>query len=117
MQAGEITGATSEITLSELLVKPIQLGNVHLAAAYETMMVPGPNFEMLSVNRDILVKAAGIRARRSAIRLPDAIHMATAEALSCSIFVSEDRRLPVPEGVRLLPVNPFTLDDILEEQA
>jgi predicted nucleic acid-binding protein len=116
VQSGEIAGVTSEVTLAEVLVKPVQLGYAELASAYETMLVPGPNFEMLSVNRSILIKAAGIRARRTSVRLPDAVHMATAEALSCPIFVSEDRSLALPEGMRLLPVNPFTLADILEQR-
>lgn len=116
IQDGEIAGATSEITLAELLVKPIERGATELATVYQTTIVAGPNFEMSSVDRDILVRAARIRASRASIKLPDAIHIATAQALSCSFFVSGDRRLPLPEGLRLLPVSPFTLDDILGTQ-
>lgn len=116
IQEGEISGATSEITLAELLVKPIELGSADLAAAYEDMIVAGPNFELLPVSRVVLVRAARIRARRASFKLPDAVHIASAQASSCAFFVSEDRRLPVPEGLKLLPVNPFTLDDILQER-
>ena len=35
------------------------------------------------------------------------------EALACSFFISNDRRLALPEGMRLLAVSPFTLDDIM----
>lgn len=117
VEEGEIAAATSEITLAEVLVKPSERGATDLTAAYEKMILSGPNFEVLPVRRDVLVAAAGIRARRSSVRLPDAVHIATAQALACAAFVSDDRRLKVPEGMRLLDLNAFTLDDILRVQA
>ncbi len=113
VEDGEIVGATSEITLAEVLVNPAERGATDLAAAYEDMIRPGPNFEVLPVRRDVLVAAAGLRARRSSVRLPDAVHIATARILDCAAFVSDDRRLKVPEGVRLIELNAFALDDIL----
>jgi predicted nucleic acid-binding protein len=112
IENGEIAAGTSELTLAEVLVKPFEVGAVELANGYERMMVSGSNFEVLPVRRDILVGAAALRARRASTRLPDAIHIATAQALSCGFFISDDRRLPIPDGIRMLAVNPFTLDDI-----
>lgn len=117
VEDGEIIGATSEITLAEVLVKPVERGATDLANAYEEMIRSGPNFEVLPVRRDVLVAAAGLRARRSSVRLPDALHIATARALDCATFVSDDRRLRVPEGMRLIELNAFTLDDILGERS
>jgi predicted nucleic acid-binding protein len=117
IEDGEIIGATSEMTLAEILVKPLEMENTELAAGYEDMISATPGFEVLPVRRDILVDAAGLRAQRSSIRLPDAVHIATASALSCSFFVSNDRRLSLPNGIKLLPVNPFTLDDIFGPRA
>jgi predicted nucleic acid-binding protein len=117
IEQGEIVGATSEITLAEILVNPIERGATDLASGYDKMITSGPTFEVLPVRRDILVAAAEIRARRASIRLPDAVHMATARNLSCTYFVSDDQRLSVPDGIKLLDVNPFTLDDIFKEQA
>jgi predicted nucleic acid-binding protein len=112
IENGEIIAATSEITLAEILVKPFERGQTDLADGYEKMISSGSHFEVLPVRRDILMGAAGLRARRTSIRLPDAVHIATAQALSCSVFISNDRRLPLPDGMRMLAVNPFTLDDI-----
>jgi predicted nucleic acid-binding protein len=113
IENGDIVGATSELTLAEILVKPVEMGAAEIAAAYEQVIAPGPNFEVMPVRREILVEAAGIRARRSSIRLPDAVHVATALALSCRFFVTDDLRLALPEDIKLVPVNPFTLDEIL----
>jgi predicted nucleic acid-binding protein len=116
IESGEIAAGTSEITLAEVLVKPFEVGATDLADGYERMMVSGSNFEVLPVRRDILVGAAALRARRTSVRLPDAVHIATAQALSCGFFISDDRRLPMPDGIRMLAVNPFTLDDIFESK-
>jgi len=115
VEHGEIVGATSEITLAEVLVKPVERGAKDLASAYEQMILPGPNFEVLPVRRDVLVAAARIRAGRSSVRLPDVIHVATAQALSCAAFISDDRRLRLPQGMRLVDLSAFTVDDILKE--
>jgi predicted nucleic acid-binding protein len=116
VEESQIVGVTSEITLAEVLVKPIELGDRDLAVAYEQMIASSASFEVLQVRRDILVGAARIRASRSSIRLPDAIHIATALASSCSHFVSDDRRLNSMDNLKALGVNPFTLDDILADQ-
>jgi len=113
---GDIAAVTSEITLAEVLVKPIELGEVSIMAAYETMIASNGNFEVIPVRRDILVKAAQLRAKRRSIRLPDAIHIATALAAECSYLVSDDLRLHSIDGVKTLSVNPFTIDDILAER-
>jgi predicted nucleic acid-binding protein len=115
IEQGEIVGATSELTLAELLVKPIENGADGLASAYDEMIVPGPTFDVLPVRRDVLVAAAGIRARRSAVRLPDAVHLASALALNCTIFITDDRRLKTFDGMRVLEVNPFTVDDVFKD--
>jgi predicted nucleic acid-binding protein len=113
IQAGEIAGVTSEITLAEVLVKPIELGMQDMIVAYENMVAPAPNFDVPPVTREILIDAARIRARRASVRLPDAVHLATARSRSCTFFVTEDRRMEILEGMKQLIVNPFTLDDIL----
>lgn len=117
VEGGEIMGVTSEITLAEILVKPLERSATDLASAYDRMIVSGPNFEVLPVRRDILAAAAGIRAGRQSVRLPDAIHVASAVAMDCRFFVTDDRRIKMPDGVKLLGVDPFTLDDVFKGTA
>ncbi len=97
-------------------MKPIERGAADLAAAYDEMIASGPNFEVLPIRRDVLTRAAGIRGGRPSTRLPDAIHIASALTLDCTVLVSGERRMKVPDGLRLLDVNPFTLDDIFDGQ-
>jgi len=112
IESGRISAGTSEITLAEILVKPLERGQTDLIGAYEKMIASGSHFEVMPVRRDILVDAAGLRARRNSVRLPDALHIATAQALACGFFISNDRRVPLPDGMRKLVINPFTIDDI-----
>ena len=113
IQDGEIAGVTSEITLAEVLVKPIELGMQDLVVAYESMIAPASNFDVPAVTREILIDAARVRSRRASVKLPDAVHLATARSRSCVFFVTEDRRMEVLEGMKRLVVSPFTLDEIL----
>jgi predicted nucleic acid-binding protein len=112
---GKIVAVTSEITLAEVLVKPIEVGHRELTATYEAMIVSTDRFEVIPVRRDILMGAARLRARRNSIRLPDAIHVATALATSCRCVVSNDLRLHSIDGVRVYEITPFTLDNILTD--
>lgn len=117
IEQGDIVGATSEMTLAEIMVKPIESGAEDMAAGYERMIETGPHFEVLPVRRDVLLSAARIRAKRSSVKLPDAIHLASAVALGCTAFVTDDRRFKAPEGIKLMEVNPFTVDDIMAMQS
>ena len=83
---------TSELTLSEVLVGPIKLGNDILVTAYLNLLTDDLIFELLPVTRDILIESSHIRARSSA-RLPDSVHVATAKLSRCRLIVSYDRRL------------------------
>jgi predicted nucleic acid-binding protein len=54
--------------------------------------------QMLPVTRDILEQAARSRAE-STMRLPDAIHVATAQAHGCNVFLTNDGRIRAPAGL------------------
>lgn len=58
----------------------------------------------MPVDRSILVAAARLRAQLT-LRLPDAIHVATALAADCELFVSNDRRVRLPDSMTLLTVS------------
>jgi len=90
--ARELRLVTSELTLSEVLVVPIRMGDEFLAAAYRELLHDAELLDLKPITKDILIGAAHIRARRT-MHLPDAIHVSTAEAERCSLMLSFDRRL------------------------
>jgi predicted nucleic acid-binding protein len=53
------------------------------------------------VSREILIRAAAIRAR-DRLKRPDAIHAATAEFSHCTTFLTNDARLKKLAGFRVV---------------
>jgi len=90
---------TSEITLAELLAptrRPDALPTQVKRSVYLDLVVESGIFDLVPVRRDILIQTADIRIGRK-IKLPDAIHLATAVHAGCGFFVCEDddfRSLP-----------------------
>lgn len=74
---GDIEAATSELTLTEALVKPFREGNATHQQIYQEALQNRASFHLVPVIRPILVEAARLRAL-TGLRLPDAIHLATA---------------------------------------
>jgi predicted nucleic acid-binding protein len=113
VEAGWIAGATSELTLAELLVKPLQVGASDLVEAYKDMIQSTAGFEVVTVDRDILIEAARVRAGRLSIRLPDAVHVATARHLGCDCLVTGDGRLSTQLDLQAIQLGPHTVDIVL----
>ncbi|OLE23642.1 MAG: hypothetical protein AUI36_33350, partial [Cyanobacteria bacterium 13_1_40CM_2_61_4] len=86
---GEIIAVTSELTIAEVLVKPKRDANIKLEEAYLRFLLPTKSLRNSAVSREILEAAAGIRAT-SPLRLPDAIHWATAMIENCDSFLTND---------------------------
>jgi predicted nucleic acid-binding protein len=117
VEDGHIVGATSEITLAELLVKPFQEEAHAIADAYVGIIQLGPAFEVMPIERSVLIEAARVRASRLSIRLPDAVHVATARQLRCDYVVTDDGRLKTSKGPPAIALGPFTIDDVLASRA
>jgi predicted nucleic acid-binding protein len=103
LEEGKFRGIASELTLLELTVRPLQLGRQDVADDYEVLMGYFPNLELEPIGRDILLEAAGLRARQR-LRTPDAIQIATGLRTGATLAVTNDetwRKLPFIETVIL----------------
>lgn len=98
LDEGETFAVTSELSLSECLVKPYMDGDQRAADAYFALFEAQPGLAVVAVTREILINAARLRAR-TRMALPDAIHVSTAAIAECEIFVSDDRRIRMPSGL------------------
>jgi predicted nucleic acid-binding protein len=90
---GALLAVTSELTLAEILVKPMMDNNTALQEAYQNVLQPSNSLSVVPVSRQILVDAARLRARSAVLRLPDAIHVATAQSNRCETLLTNDNRL------------------------
>jgi len=86
------TGITSVLTLTELLVQPLQSGRRGLAARYEALVRVMPNLVLADVDGEIARQAAVLRATYR-LRTPDAVQVAACLAHGATAFVTNDIRL------------------------
>ena len=109
---GALDAVTSELTLAEVLTKPFAENDVPLRQTYEVLLCSGGNLQVVPVNRTILIRSAQIRAAQPRIRLPDAIHLATAVETSCPTFLTSDQRISRGSGIRVVLLAPTSLEEI-----
>jgi predicted nucleic acid-binding protein len=103
IDAAKTTAVSSDLTLAELLVRPLELGRDDLVGIYAELLQPSPGLTVSPIDRAVLIAAAHLRTQRG-LRLPDATHVATALASSCELFVSNDRKIKLPVTMVLLPL-------------
>lgn len=98
--AGDTSAVTSEITLAEVLVKPLQARDAELRVEFESALA-GPGLTVVPVSRAVLVESAHLRAS-SRLKLPDAIHSATARLSGCDAFLTNDTGIGAVPGVEVV---------------
>ncbi len=54
---GELVGVTSELTLAEFLVRPLQEQDYDRAKHYQEIIAPGAGFDVPTVDRAVLLEA------------------------------------------------------------
>jgi predicted nucleic acid-binding protein len=112
VRAGGAVGVISELVVAELLTKPMETEDSELREAYEALFDSSSTIETFPIDRRVLVQAASLRATVKSMRMPDAIHVATAKLQNCGAFVTADRRLAIPDGMRAINLNASTLDEL-----
>ncbi len=98
--SGELHAVTSELSLAEVLAKPIRDGKQAIQDEYEQFLTNSDALTVMPVTRDVLIRAAQIRAQTS-VKLPDAIHAATSLLKGCTTFLTNDQRFA---AITSLPV-------------
>ncbi|MFN5969603.1 MAG: type II toxin-antitoxin system VapC family toxin [Microcystis sp.] len=95
---------TSVITVVEVLVYPLRMGNLELAQQYRDILSNQAELSVLPVTETIAEQAAQLRATYN-LRTPDAIQLATALNQKASFFLTNDNRLPQLETLQILMLN------------
>jgi predicted nucleic acid-binding protein len=81
---------TSTVTLGEVLVKPIELGDTKAVSYYENLLKN--TARLLPFEEKAAVMYARLRADRS-LRPPDVIQLACAATAGVDLFITNDARL------------------------
>lgn len=86
---GTTLAATSLLTLGEVPPRAFREANAELERAHEALFSGAPGLEIVPVTDDVLRMAAR-QVATSKLRLPDAIHVASAIHAQCDALLSED---------------------------
>ena len=106
-QIGQFTVVSSELVVSEVLVRPLREGN-RLAESLFRSLLGANEVRLIAATRSLWEETARLRAE-TGLKTPDALHAATARFAECTLFVSNDGDF---RRVQDLPVT--ILDDLLE---
>lgn len=98
---GSVTGVTSAITLTEVLVQPFLHNNTQLQQEYRDLLLHSDHFEVTSIDMNIAERAADLRARYG-LRTPDALQIAAALLSGCQAFLTNDTKLGRVVELRIL---------------
>jgi predicted nucleic acid-binding protein len=82
---------TSTLTLAEVLVKPLSLGDIALAERYEKLL-SGPGVSVLPFDRSCSRIYAQLRQDKT-LKAPDVVQLACASSARCDLFITNDERL------------------------
>ena len=93
---GQLLVITSELTLLEVLVKPLKMEDVSTATIFRIVLRHSPDVRMFPISQAVLEESARLRATHG-LKTPDALHAATAVMDNCALFLTNDpafRRVP-----------------------
>lgn len=92
VEKGAVHALTSELTLMEVLVRPLRENNARLVQLYQEMLFGNDDIRVVPIDLQVLRRAAELRAT-TRLKPMDALHAATAQLNACDVFISDDRRL------------------------
>jgi len=100
---------TSELTLAEVLVAPLKARDTEMISIYEEMLTTDEALEIVPIDRSIVRRSAEVRATIGNKGM-DAIHVATAIECGCTVFISSDERIRLPDTLSRIRVD--QVDDL-----
>jgi uncharacterized protein len=89
---------SSELVRMEALVLPVRHADARGIVSFERFFSK-QIIEMVPLVRDVFERAIDIRAVHTAIRTPDAIHLAAAIVSGCDVFLTNDAHLKAYRGI------------------
>ena len=92
LSVGSFAGATSVLTLLEVLVQPLRNGRADLAREYRSILTESSGIRLMPVTAEVAEMAADLRARHG-IRVADAVQAAAGIQQNCAVFITNDARL------------------------
>ena len=109
VEEGGLAGVISTLVVAELLVGPFRVGGAAIADRYAERLTTFPHLRVLAPDTAVCRAAARLRAAAPALRLPDAIHLATCLTAGATAFVTNDARVGRVDGLDVVRLRDLLL--------
>jgi predicted nucleic acid-binding protein len=106
VQDGRVTGCVSALSLTEVLVKPLEKGLDGLADLYRVVFHEMPNLETVSVDQEVASKAAWLRASQG-LGLGESIVLACALQAGTTAFITDKNIKAEINGLQVLALEDY----------
>lgn len=103
---GSIVAFTSELSLTEVLIKPIRDNRIQVIQTHKELLLDPELFTLISLNQDTFLLAAELGGKLS-MRTQDAIHMACAIESKCKYFITNDKGIKSNAEVTVVQIGDF----------
>lgn len=108
IDSGNIEAITSTITLLEVLVHPLRIGNESLAEKYREILLYSEGLTTFEIFHEVSEMAAKLRSTYL-MKTPDAIQIATGVFYGASRFLTNDPNLKKISEVKVLVLDDFLI--------
>jgi predicted nucleic acid-binding protein len=105
-EASQLGLLTSVLTVTEVLTKPLALGQLDLAQRYQEVLFDSVGLRIVPIDAEIAKVAARLRAEYQ-VKTPDAIQLAAAIRYGCDAFVTNDGNLARVRDIEVLVLKKF----------
>lgn len=110
-QKEDVRAFSSVLTLTEVLVKPAELGDEKRAKQFSEFLTQGKGLTLLEITEATAEKAGRLRGTYPALRTVDAVQIAAALFSGARAFLTNDKRLKTVTEIKM-----FVLEDYAEKK-
>ncbi len=103
---------SSVITLHEVLVKPYRDANQALAEKFASLLKNNHHLNLIPVSEDISEAAAKLRGNYQALKMADALQIATALHAGADIFLTNDKHLKQLSEIKVVIISEWPGTDV-----
>lgn len=103
-ERGDFRFYSSSIIITEVLTLPFKLGNKELVDRYEYFLNQSEFFHLINVNPVIAKRSAELRSEYG-LKLPDAVHFATALEAKVDFFLTNDFGFNKIKGLKIITLS------------
>lgn len=113
MNNNRIKAFTSVLTISEVLPKPVEMGNAELVEKFKTYLKNGTNLTLLQITECIGETAGMLRGKYPHLKTVDAIQIAAAIDAEMDAFLTNDKKLSTIKEIKILVLKDYLKDTVI----